>query len=48
MGWRAAEEFKANGIQALVVEGEATPEEAVAAYLAGKLKSSGSFCRCQH
>jgi predicted Fe-Mo cluster-binding NifX family protein len=48
MGWRAAEELKANGIQALVVEGEATPEEAVASYLAGKLKSSGSFCRCQH
>ena len=48
MGWRAAEEFKANGIQALVVESEATPEETVAAYLAGKLKSSGSFCRCQH
>ena len=48
MGWRAAEEFKANGVQALVVEGEATAEEAVAAFLAGKLKSSGSFCRCQH
>jgi len=48
MGWRAAEELKANGIQALVVEGQAAPEEAVAAYLAGNLKRTGSFCRCQH
>jgi predicted Fe-Mo cluster-binding NifX family protein len=48
MGWRAAEELKASGIQTLVVEGEATPEETVAAYLAGKLKSNGRFCRCQH
>jgi predicted Fe-Mo cluster-binding NifX family protein len=48
MGFRAAEELKADGVQAVVVEGEATPEEAVAAYLAGKLRSAGNFCRCQH
>lgn len=48
MGWRAAEDLKAKGIQALVVEGGMTPEAAVEAFLAGKLKSGGSFCSCHH
>ena len=48
MGWRAAEELKAAGVQALVVDGSATPDETVARYLTGQIKSSGSFCRCQH
>ena len=46
MGWRAAEELKANGIQPVVVEAELSPEEAVAAFLSGKLKPSRGFCRC--
>jgi len=48
MGWRAAEDLKQNGIQAFVVQGEATPEQAVVEYLAGKLNLAGSFCRCHH
>ena len=48
MGWRAAEELKAHGIQALVVDAQASPEEAVAAYLAGKIMQTGAYCRCNH
>lgn len=46
MGWRAAEELKANGIQAFVLDIEASPEKAVAAFLAGKVKAGTPFCRC--
>jgi len=46
MGWRAAEELKANGIQPFVLEVVASPEEAVAAFLAGKVKAGVPFCRC--
>jgi predicted Fe-Mo cluster-binding NifX family protein len=46
MGWRAAEELKANGIQPLVLDSAASPEEAVAAFLAGKVKAGAPFCRC--
>ncbi len=48
MGWRAAEDLKHNGIQAFVVQGETTPQQAVVDYLAGKLNLAGGFCRCQH
>jgi predicted Fe-Mo cluster-binding NifX family protein len=46
MGWRAAEELKANDIQPLVVEFSGPAAEAVAAYLAGSMKSFAPFCRC--
>ena len=42
----AAEELKANGIQPFVLEVVASPEEAVAAFLAGKVKAGVPFCRC--
>ena len=48
MGRLAAEELQANGIQPVVVEGDSSPEDATAAFLAGKLKMSGGFCRCTH
>ncbi|MCX5685535.1 MAG: NifB/NifX family molybdenum-iron cluster-binding protein [Planctomycetota bacterium] len=46
MGWRAAEDLKLAGIQALVLDAEATAEEAVQAFLAGKVKPGKPFCRC--
>jgi predicted Fe-Mo cluster-binding NifX family protein len=46
MGWRAAEELKANGIQPLVFDEDLFPAEAAAGYLAGTLRTSGTFCRC--
>ncbi len=46
MGWRAAEELKQNGIQALVVRGDLSPEQAVREFLAGNLGPAGAFCRC--
>ncbi len=48
MGLRAAEELSANGIRSLVIQGAASPEEAVDAFLSGSLKTAGSFCRCSH
>jgi len=48
MGWRAAEDLKAHGIEPVVLEGEALPEDAVKAYLSGGLKRAGKFCRCDH
>ncbi len=46
MGWRAAEELKANGIIPYVIEQEMSPESAVKAHLSGSLKIAGKFCRC--
>ena len=46
MGWRAAEELQRSGIEPIVFSGEMTPEEAVAGYLSGSLKATGTFCRC--
>jgi len=46
MGWRAAEELKAHGIQPYLIESNAVPEEVVAAYLAGSLRPVEGFCRC--
>lgn len=48
MGWRAAEDLKQKGIQAMLVPGEMSPEEAVGKYLRGDLGAAGGFCRCQH
>ncbi len=48
MGRLAAQELQASGIQPVVIGAKTTPEEAVAAFATGKLKSAGSFCRCQH
>jgi predicted Fe-Mo cluster-binding NifX family protein len=46
MGWRAAEDLKQAGIQAFVLDAEVSPEEAVQAFLDGKVKPGGAFCRC--
>ena len=46
MGWRAAEDLKSNGIQALVIGLPTTPEQAVQSYLDGTLKAASGFCRC--
>jgi predicted Fe-Mo cluster-binding NifX family protein len=46
MGWRAAEELQAQGIQPLVVKFPGPATEAVAAYVAGTLNSTVPFCRC--
>jgi len=46
MGQRAAAELKANGIQPFVIDSACSPEDAVAAYLGGRLKIAGDFCRC--
>jgi len=48
MGWRAAEELKANGIRPLVVDAARPAEEVVKDFLAGTLPARGSFCRCEH
>jgi predicted Fe-Mo cluster-binding NifX family protein len=48
MGWRAAEDLRNNGIQPLVVDREATPQEAVELFAAGKLKPAGGFCQGRH
>jgi predicted Fe-Mo cluster-binding NifX family protein len=46
MGWRASEDLKSNGIQALVIGLTTTPEQAVQSYLNGTLKAASGFCRC--
>ena len=46
MGFRAAEDLKANGIRPFVIADEATPDEIIKALLAGTLKASATFCRC--
>ena len=46
MGRLAAEELKAGGIEANIIEGKSSPEQAVQAFLDGKLKPGRAFCRC--
>ncbi|MHC4444817.1 MAG: NifB/NifX family molybdenum-iron cluster-binding protein [Planctomycetota bacterium] len=46
MGWRAAEDLKRCGTQPVVIDTETSPEDAVKDFLAGKMKSSKSFCSC--
>ncbi|MCX7001481.1 MAG: NifB/NifX family molybdenum-iron cluster-binding protein [Candidatus Sumerlaeota bacterium] len=46
MGWRAAEELSASGIQPLIVEEVPTCDDAVASYIRGDIKKAGSFCSC--
>jgi predicted Fe-Mo cluster-binding NifX family protein len=48
MGWRVAEELKANGIRPFIIPGASTPEEAAHAFLNGTLGEGGTFCRCHH
>jgi predicted Fe-Mo cluster-binding NifX family protein len=48
MGFRAAEDLQANGIQAIIVDASLTPDQAVADMVAGKLKPGQGFCRCHH
>ena len=43
MGWRAASDLTAHGIQPFVVESGSSAEQAVSAYLAGKA-APGPFC----
>ncbi len=47
MGWRAAEELKANGIRPLMVTAPLSTEEAVHAYASGKLEVSVEHCGCR-
>ena len=46
MGWRAAEELTAHGIQPLIVEEGLNCDEAVASYIRGDIKKTGAFCSC--
>ncbi len=46
MGWRAADELRANGIQALVIGRPTMPEHAVQGFLDGELKPASGFCHC--
>ena len=47
MGWRAAEDLKVAGIKACIMTEERTMEQAVQAYIDGKLQPSEEFyCRC--
>jgi predicted Fe-Mo cluster-binding NifX family protein/acyl-coenzyme A thioesterase PaaI-like protein len=49
MGSRAAEALKAGGVTQIVVTAPGSAEEAVTAYLAGKLTTKeAAFCRCSH
>jgi predicted Fe-Mo cluster-binding NifX family protein len=49
MGRRAAEALRSSGITPVLVSASVSAEEAVAAYLAGKLPPADeSFCRCHH
>ena len=48
MGFRAAQDLQANGIQAIMVDATLTPDQAVADMVAGKLKPGQAFCRCHH
>lgn len=46
MGWRAAEELKASGIQAVIVDAGLSPNQAAQDFLDGKIKPGACFCRC--
>jgi predicted Fe-Mo cluster-binding NifX family protein len=47
MGWRAAADLKAAGIQVGLLESDCTPEEAAALYAQGRVSTSQEgFCRC--
>ena len=48
MGWRAATDLKAGGIKACILTEEYTLDEAIQAYIDGKIAESEEFfCRCQ-
>ncbi|GAB4143209.1 NifB/NifX family molybdenum-iron cluster-binding protein [Thermopirellula anaerolimosa] len=46
MGRRAAEELRRNGIDAIVVAAEMSPEKAVQDYVSGTLRGDNGFCAC--
>jgi predicted Fe-Mo cluster-binding NifX family protein len=48
MGWRAAEALKQSGVGEVIVTGPGPVDEAVRAYLDGKLSGGRSFCQCSH
>lgn len=46
MGWKAAEDLKRAGVQAFLLPAEMSADDAVKAYINGKLKPAEGFCRC--
>ena len=46
MGWRAAEELQANGIQPMMIDAALQPGQAAQDFVDGKLKPGAGFCRC--
>jgi len=46
MGWRAADELQANGIQPVMVDAALSPNQAAQGFVDGKLKPGSGFCRC--
>jgi predicted Fe-Mo cluster-binding NifX family protein len=46
MGWRAAEDLKANGIRPVSLAAAGPAKDAVEAFLSGKAEISAGFCRC--
>lgn len=49
MGRPAAMDLQAHGIRPVIVaDTNQSPDRAIAAWLAGTLATTGSFCRCQH
>lgn len=45
MGWRAAEELKAHGIEPVIMAEPMAPEAAAQAFLDGTLRTAPGFCR---
>jgi predicted Fe-Mo cluster-binding NifX family protein len=48
MGRLAADALQAKGIEPVVVEGDLSPENAVAAFLSGNILKTSGFCCCDH
>jgi len=46
IGWRAAEDLQANGIQAIMIDADLSPNQAAQDFVDGKLKGGSGFCRC--
>lgn len=46
MGWRAAEDLKAAGVEPIALARPTTAEEVVRGLLAGTLDRASTFCRC--
>lgn len=46
MGWRAAHDLQASGIQAVKADPSLSPDQAAADLVAGRLRPGPGFCRC--